>query len=111
MKLPNADKAIIPREKLRDYLLSQSHPVGRFKAAFFHSLGYSSSEWEVLESDIRSLLENEVVNTTDTEYGRKLEVRGELSGPLGQNANIVTVWIVLKGEQFPRFVTAYPGDN
>ena len=111
MKLPNVDMAIIPREKLQDYLLSQSHPVGRFKAAYFQSLGYSSSEWEVLERDIRSLLEYEVVKTKDTEYGRKFEVRGELSGPLGQNANIVTVWIVLKGEQFPRFITAYPGDK
>jgi hypothetical protein len=35
MNLPAADRALIQPEKLRDYLLSTEHPVGRFKAAFF----------------------------------------------------------------------------
>jgi hypothetical protein len=30
-------------------------------------------------------------------------------GPAGRDARIVVVWIILDGEQFPRFVTAYPG--
>ncbi len=111
MKLPNTDSAIIPREKLQDYLLSQSHPVGRFKAAFFRSLGYSIDNWDALERDIRSLLSNEVGNSQETEYGGKFEVRGEICGPTGQRAEIVTVWIVLKGKDFPRFITAYPGEK
>ena len=37
MILPNIDKAVIEPEKLRDYLLSKSHPIGRFKAEFFRS--------------------------------------------------------------------------
>ena len=41
MRLPNAAKAVIPIEKLRDYLTSITHPAGRFKAAFFLSLGYT----------------------------------------------------------------------
>jgi hypothetical protein len=45
MSLPNADRAIVDPAKVRDYLLS--HPVGRFKAAFFLSLGYSQDRWEV----------------------------------------------------------------
>lgn len=45
MKLPERDRAIIDAEKLRDYLLSPSHPVGRFKAAFFASLGYTQANW------------------------------------------------------------------
>lgn len=47
MSLPNADRAIVDPAKVRDYLLSASHPVGRFKAAFFLSLGYSEDRWEV----------------------------------------------------------------
>jgi hypothetical protein len=35
MKLPNGDRALIEPEKVRDYLLSTTHPVGRFKAAYF----------------------------------------------------------------------------
>jgi hypothetical protein len=42
MKLPGADRAIVDAAKVRDYLLSPEHPVGRFKAVFFGALGYTS---------------------------------------------------------------------
>jgi hypothetical protein len=35
MVLPGSEHAVIDAAKLRDYLLSYEHPVGRFKAAFF----------------------------------------------------------------------------
>jgi hypothetical protein len=41
MKLPAAESAIIDEAKVREYLLSTEHPVGRFKARFFIGLGYS----------------------------------------------------------------------
>lgn len=53
VQLPSADRAMIPAEKLRDYVLSPVHPVGRFKAAFFGSLGYRQDDWPRLESDLR----------------------------------------------------------
>jgi len=31
MKLPNRERAILPREKISDYLLSTTHPDGRHK--------------------------------------------------------------------------------
>jgi hypothetical protein len=111
MKLPNAGLALIPAEKLRDYLLSSTHPVGRFKAVFFRSLGYTSGHWQSLEADIRSLLENDVEFGEQTDFGQKFEVKGRIIGPAGKTASIVTVWIVLKGENVPRFVTAFPGDG
>lgn len=43
VKLPGAERAFIDPSKVRDYLLSESHPVGRFKAAFFIALGYSAA--------------------------------------------------------------------
>jgi len=111
MKLPNADNAVIPAEKLRDYLLSSSHPVGRFKAVFFHALGYTDGDWERLEADIRSILTNDATVGEQTNYGQKLEVRGSIAGPADRSAEIVTGWIILKGESIPRFITAYPGDR
>lgn len=111
MKVPNFEQAVIPKEKLQDYLLSQSHPVGRFKAVFFYQLGYSSDTWEVLANDLRGVLENEVVKTMETEFGTKFDVRGELTGPSGRNAAVVTVWVLLKGKEFARFVTVYPGEK
>jgi hypothetical protein len=52
MKLPAAERAIIAQAKIRDYLLSTAHPVGRFKAPFFVSLGYTSANWRRLEEDL-----------------------------------------------------------
>jgi hypothetical protein len=53
--LPNAEHAIIERAKLEDYLLSFSHPVGRFKARFFAALGFSAERWAALEQAFRAL--------------------------------------------------------
>lgn len=55
MKLPAAERAVIEPAKIRDYLLSNSHPVGRFKAPFFASLGYASVNWHRLDKDLRDL--------------------------------------------------------
>lgn len=51
-KLPGAERAVVDRSKTRDYLLSESHAVGRFKAGFFTALGYSAEDWKVLATDL-----------------------------------------------------------
>lgn len=110
MRLPGADRAVIEPPKIRDYLLSWSHPIGRFKAAFFRSLGYTDSDSTRLEADLRELASSgDAVLGQASSYGQKYEVRGMLTGPSGRQAEVVTVWIVLTGEDVPRFVTAYPG--
>ena len=58
MKLPNADHASIDPAKIRDYLLSGAHPVGRFKAAYFTALGYTQGQWERLRDDLLDLARN-----------------------------------------------------
>jgi hypothetical protein len=109
MPIPNADRAIIDPVKLHGYLLSRSHPVGRFKAAFFHALGYSSEKWRYLEADLRSQhLSRDAMREDHTAYGRKYVIRGTLVGPSGSSADLVSVWVLRIGEEIPRFVTAYP---
>jgi len=50
MKLPNADRAVIEIEKLRDYCLSSSHPRGRHKArVFVTALGITVDDAEELK--------------------------------------------------------------
>ncbi len=71
MKIPNAGQAHIRREKLQDYVLSDSHAVGRFKARFFRALGYERNDWRTLRDDILSMLENEAVIEERNEYGQK----------------------------------------
>jgi len=43
-----------------------------------------------------------------TPYGHKYAIRATLVGPSGGSADVVSVWVVRTGEEFPRFVTAYP---
>ncbi len=44
----------------------------------------------------------------ETPYGKKYKIEGPLVGPNGKKTRVVSIWIVRKGEDFPRFVTAYP---
>ena len=55
MFLPNGSEARIDPAKLREYLLSSSHPIGRFKHPFFAGLGYSKERWQRLETDLLEL--------------------------------------------------------
>lgn len=110
MALPRAEQAVVEPRKIRDYLLSPSHPLGRFKATFFEALGYSAEDWEVLVADLRRhAAEGEVVAREATRYGQRCRVGGPLRGPSGKEADVVSVWIILDGEYDPRFVTAFPG--
>lgn len=65
---------------------------------------------QLLERDIRKLVTGDAQPTEETEYGRKYEIRGAITGPEGRSAAIVAAWIVRYGEEFPRFITAYPED-
>ena len=53
-RIPNYEKAIIEPVKLQDYVLSDTHPIGRFKAAVFRQMGYTRRNWEQLTEDIRT---------------------------------------------------------
>jgi hypothetical protein len=109
-KLPDAEKVIIDPEKLHNYILSITHPIGRFKAAFFKPLGYSAENREALEKSLRDLVIScDAREVEQTQYGKKFIVEGPILSPNGQIIQIVTVWVILKNERVPRFITAYPG--
>lgn len=108
MQIPNAGLARIDIEKLRDYLLSASHPTGRFKAVFFRGLGYTADAAENLEADLREFLAHDAEPAGQNRFGRKYTIQRQLVGPNDRAASIVTVWIVLASDPRPRFVTAYP---
>ena len=109
VKLPNAELAVIDAAKVRDYLLSESHPVGRFKAEFFRALGFRSERWQDLELALRQhAMQHEAVPGGKSEYGTKYEVTGALAGPEGRTAEVLVAWIVRTGENVPRLITAQP---
>jgi hypothetical protein len=109
MSLPNADRAFVDPAKIRDYLLAATHPVGRFKARFFVSLGYAEEQWERLRDDILALgRSGDVSSETASAYGRKFEVDGILTGPSGRSATVRSIWIIRAQEDSPRLVTVFP---
>ncbi|MGH7407449.1 MAG: DUF6883 domain-containing protein [Candidatus Methylomirabilales bacterium] len=109
MKVPNADDARVNREKLNAYLLFETPPVGRSKAKFFRSVGFDESNMAVLEQALIALVKNhDVLETAPSPYGMTYVVEGSIRAPSGNLTTLRTVWIVEKGQTFPRFVTAYP---
>ena len=105
MQLPNAGQAIVEPRKIRDYLLSPNHPVGQHKATYFRKLGFTRKSWGSLAEAIRQIaVAGDAVNAGRTAFGTKFRVTGRIG-----TAEIVTVWIILEGEEVPRFLTAYPG--
>ena len=108
-KLPGGERAVIDPRKLRDYILAPRHPLGRFKAAFFNTLGYNADNWELLAAELRkAALEHEAEPDDRTPYGQKYRVRSILIGPNGRVAPVVAVWIVLNDEDTARFITIIP---
>jgi len=110
MKLPNSERAWIPEQKLRDYLLSTSHPVGRAKARFFRAYGFHDENVDLLERGLLAIARfQEVVGATKSAFGEKYVIDGELPTPSGRTVIVRTTWIIEASEDAPRFVTAHPG--
>lgn len=108
--LANADRAIIEPAKVRDYLLSAEHPIGRFKARFFHALGYRQDDWEALRDDLLCLgVLGDAKPGQPSPHGKKYEAGGTLTGPNGRTAALMSIWLLRTNEDAPRFVIAYPG--
>jgi len=75
MSLPKADRAIVDSAKVRDYLLSGSHPVGRYKATLFFALGYSAERWEILRDNPLTLARTCVATPGQpSRFGLKFEL-------------------------------------
>jgi hypothetical protein len=109
VKLPGADRAVVDERKVRDYLLSRSHPIGRFKAAFFARAGFEAENWRDLASQLRELaIRGDATRGETSEYGAKYIISGILKGPRGLDLEVTTVWLVPTGGDAPRLVTVYP---
>lgn len=112
MTLPLADLAVVDPRKLRDYLLSHDHPLGRHKARFFASIGFWKANADALARRLRALARHNPADSLSADvYGTKYVVRGMLRGPSGHEAAVVTIWIVRPSDPRPHLVTAYPGDR
>ena len=109
MKLPNCKNAFISKEKLTDYLLSETHPVGSAKAKFFRKLGFNELNVNRLEKLLLRIAKtNDIKNTREFDYGTNYVIEGIITTPAGKAITIATVWFVKQENSKPSFVTAYP---
>jgi hypothetical protein len=109
MKLPNGHRAAVDERKVREYLLSHSHPIGRFKARVFASVGFHPGNWQLFAQALVDLAATgEATLDAEDAFGRKYLVPGLLRGPTGTALEVVSVWIVPSEGDTPRLVTVYP---
>lgn len=87
---------------------SDSHPVGRFKARVFASLGFEASNAEAFIGELRRIASTgDVSELLATSFGEKYTVPGDLQGPIG-TAAVLTVWLLERGQERVRLVTVRP---
>ena len=112
MKLPNAENAVVEREKISEYLLNAAHPDNGGKAAFFEALGFQREDSQALaEALLDFARQSEVVHSLQSPHGRKYLVVGRMKSPRTKTAKLRTVWIIDKGSDVARLVTAYPAKH
>jgi hypothetical protein len=108
MKLPNGERADLGT-KIEDYVLNPNHWEGRHKARVFEStLGITLNNQEVLREAILAAAANsdEANAIGDNGHGMVYVLRFPLT-TANRTAMILTAWIILHGEGFPRLVTCY----
>ncbi|MGI8997634.1 MAG: DUF6883 domain-containing protein [Pyrinomonadaceae bacterium] len=107
-KLPNAERAVVPIEKTRDYCLNPEHDEGKHKAEVFRRLfGFTQADAERLREMILA-----AARTFDASEGQTL-AHGQMytldfpAQSLRGEVTIRTAWIVERSTDFPRLVTCY----
>ncbi len=106
-RVPRADEAVVPEDKLARYALDPDHPRGRHKARVFSAaLGIERADWRYLRDQlIDSLADAPTLGTRVTPFGVLYETlvlidglnghycagRGNLDGP--QPPRLVSTWV------------------
>jgi hypothetical protein len=109
MKLPNYEQVMMTREKVVDYLLSNTHRDGRHKDAFFKRFGFAVAEWERAAWALREhAAEHDVTRVETSLDGQRYVMEGGIRSPDGRDPFIRTIWFTETADETPRFVTAYP---
>jgi hypothetical protein len=108
MKLPNSENAVVDLSKLRNYCLSEDHPIGRHKARVFASaLGLMVEDADTLRELLLTAARNHDATPTILDnYGQRYLLDFPIEGPDGP-VQVWSCWIVLKDESAPRLTTCY----
>jgi hypothetical protein len=70
LTLPNGVNLVVEDKKVREYLLSTTHPIGRVKASFFGTLGFGPEKpTELATALVIHVADGEVMDREPTLYG------------------------------------------
>jgi len=108
MKLPNGKSAKLGA-KIEDYVLNPAHRGGQHKARVFEAaLGISLVNKHELEDALLSAAANadQFESRGDNGHGEVFVLKFPYQNGCG-TATILSAWIVLQEEDFPRLVTCY----
>lgn len=107
-KLPNAERAVVEVEKLRDYSLNPGHDEGKHKARVFRAaLGFTQADAERLKEMILVAAPREEATEGRLTRHGQLYTLDFVAPGLHGDVTIHTAWIVGTGTDFPRLVTCY----
>jgi hypothetical protein len=112
VKLPNADRAVVDIEKLREYSLNPNHPEGKHKArVFLAAIGFKAEDAERLRELILEAISTiEAKAQQPTSYGQRFVVDFSVKAEQGLVVTLKTVrstWIIRNDEDFPRLTSCY----
>ena len=106
MRIPQS--AVIPREKLTQYLLAPRRRSDKSK--FLARGGFTSSNPGDLEAAIRRATAScNAVADGSNEYGTFYRVEAAIGGPNGISLDVILVWIEWNTDGSYHFVTLKPG--
>lgn len=109
MKLPYPDRLVVEQAKIVGYLLNPAHRYASSKERFFCKFGFDLEKWEVLAEALREHgRTHDVGRVSDTGFGPRYTVEGELRTPSGRRPHVRSVWQLDEGAIAPRLITAYP---
>jgi hypothetical protein len=84
-------------------------PTMAGRAAFFMSLGFRVADWHALAAALGEVARNaEVAESFESIHGQKYVLDGPIQSPSGRMSVVRTIWIIDRGEDIPRLITAYP---
>ena len=108
MRLTNGDRADLGH-KLETYVLNSEHIDGKHKARVFAAtLGITTETSELLRAALLTIAahSDQAVSVGHILHGELFELRFTVEVD-GRSANVLSGWIVLRDEDFPRLTTCY----
>jgi hypothetical protein len=112
IRLPHQEHLHVAEAKLKNYLLSRTHPDGGSKAHFLHLFGFRQDQPSLLRTAIVAHAATAFVLSTRTNtFGTLYDLLGPLPSPDCRNPSVHVIWMIDTGTTAPRLITLVPAKD